>query len=82
MKGIGYCIICDKPIAENGRPNGEYTEVEVMWSNKSRMKIAVCKDDAQNNSWATDAGKKLITDWHHTYWGMNGANVDKAVVIV
>lgn len=82
MGAPGFCILCDKPLTENGRLNGEYTEVEVEWSNKSRMKIAICKDDAMSHAWATAEGKKKITDWHWTYWLAHGAVVDKEIVIV
>lgn len=82
MKGVGYCIIDDKPLLKDGRLTDEYTEVEVKWSNQSKMKIALCKDCATGHKWDTPEGKKQITDWHHLYWEMHGGKVDKEVVIV
>lgn len=78
MKGPGFCILCDKPLFENN----EYTEVEVEWSNKSRMKVAICKEDAGTHAWNKPEGKQKIQEWHWTYWEKQGATVDKGVILV
>lgn len=75
-------MICDKPLITDGKLNGEYTEVEVQWSNGSKMRIAVCKKCATDGTWATDSGKDTITDWHHVYWERSGVAVDREIVIV
>lgn len=78
----GFCMFCDQSLIDGGRLNGHYSEVEVQWSNGSKMKIGICKDDAEKHAWTTEEGKKIITDWHHTYWKNQGATMDEKIVIV
>lgn len=83
MIGIpGSCTVCDKPIVENGRMSPDFSEVEVLWSNGSKMKVGVCKSCATDHTWATSEGKKAITDWHFTHWDMAHVTYDKEVILV
>lgn len=83
MIGVpGGCVVCDNPITDNGRPMPNHTQVTVRWSNGSDMVVGVCVTCASTHAWSTDAGKKMITNWHHTYWDRVGAKYDKAVIIV
>lgn len=86
---FGYCIVCDKEIASKcphcnsgKQPNGHYTEIEVQWSNGSRMRLAMCKDCAGSHAWATEQAKKDITQAHWDAWDKMGGTYDKAVVVV
>lgn len=83
---FGFCSICEKETApvQNGvrRKSEQYTEVEVEWSNKSRMKIGVCVDCAVGNKHGTAYAKSGLTEAHQKYWDDMGHSYDKAVVIV
>lgn len=81
---MGVCLVCDKPIrdmASGGRPNENYTQVQVTWTNGSKMDVAVCKDCAKDGTWATLEGKKRITDWHWAYWDKQNGKYAKAVTV-
>lgn len=83
MIGVpGGCVVCDKPIVEGGRPTADHTQVEVNWSNGSKMTVGVCRPCATSHAWTTEDGKKKITDWHWAYWDKVGATYDKAVTVV
>ncbi len=85
---FGYCIVCDKEIAPGcahcgvRKAGSQYTEVEVNWSNGSKMKLAVCVPCATSNIHADDVVKDGITKAHHAYWDKHKMPHDKAVVIV
>lgn len=84
---LGVCLVCGKKIrdqcsgCEATKPNAHYTEVEVAWTNGSKMKVAVCLDCAKNATWATPEGKKAITEWHWAFWDKQGGKYDKEIVI-
>ena len=83
---FGFCTICGKETAplQNGRrvPSSQFTEVEVEWSNKSKMKIGVCTDCATENKHATAHGKSAITQAHQEYWDAHQGVYDKGVIVV
>lgn len=83
----GYCLNCEKEIVPscagcNGRqkPNEHYTEIELSWSNGSRMKTAVCIDCAHGPIWAAD--KQELTQAVWDAWDKSSQTYDKEVVIV
>ena len=83
MIGVpGGCVVCDKPIVEGGRPTADHSQAEVTWSNGSKMTVGLCGACATAHVWATEEGKKKITEWHWTYWDAHRANYDKEIVIV
>jgi hypothetical protein len=83
MIGVpGGCVICDKAIFSSGRPNENFTQVEVTWSNKSVMPIGVCMDCAGTHKQATDEGKRAIEKWHWTFWDAQRARYDKEITLV
>ena len=84
----GFCMVCDKEIAdkcgscsEGKVKNGHYTEVEVQWSNASRMKIALCKDCATSHAWTTSEAKKGLTQAHWDAWDKTGHTYSKEIVM-
>ena len=85
---FGYCIICDKETAKqcsscnNRAANEHYTEVEVEWSNGSKMRIGVCKDCATSHKWATPEAKKGITEAHWKIWDDRHETYSKEIVVV
>ena len=84
----GFCSVCEKEIAKrcndcgSRKPGNEYTEVEVEWSNGSKMKIAVCVTCATTHVWTTPEAKAGLTKAHQDYWDKAKGTYDKAVVIV
>lgn len=83
MIGVpGGCTVCDKPIVDGGRPTQDHTQVEVTWSNGSKMTVGVCRDCATSHKWASDEGKKAIQTWHWTFWDAHRANYDKGITLV
>lgn len=83
MIGVpGGCVVCDKPIVENGRPTPDHSQVEVEWSNGSKMTVGVCRECATNHRWATEEGKKAIQTWHWTFWDGHQAKYDKGITLV
>lgn len=72
------CMFCGK---DHTQP-GVHSQVEVMWSNGSRMPIGLCKDCATSHVWTTPEGKTTIRDWHFKYWDENGGRYDKGITIV
>lgn len=78
----GYCCVCDKSLVQDGRITGDYTQVEMKWSNGSVMPIAVCKDCAKDHKFDTAHAKAQITQSHQEYWDKTGGRYDKAVIIV
>lgn len=85
---FGYCTVCEKEIARtcsdcsNKAKTNDYTEVQVEWSNGSKMKIAVCVDCATSHKWATPEAKAGITKAHWDAWDRLGGAYDKQIVIV
>jgi len=81
---FGYCTVCEKVIAsgEPKRPTQDYTEVQMEWSNGSKMKIAVCVDCAKTHRWATPEAKDGITKAHWDAWDKQNALYDRAVTLV
>lgn len=61
---------------------GMHSQVVVEWSNKSKMHIGLCKDCASSHVWATDSGKKTVTQWHHQFWSERGGLFDPEIKIV
>lgn len=85
---FGFCMLCEKEIAppcghcNTRKPGSQYTEVEVAWSNGSKMKVAVCVDCAVKNAHASPEAKEGITKAHWNHWDAQGGDYDEAVVIV
>lgn len=85
---FGYCMVCDKEIAKtcttcgNRGKTSEYTEVEIQWSNGSKMQIAVCVSCATSHAWTTPQAKVAITQAHWDAWDKTGGKYDKEVVVV
>lgn len=83
---VGFCLICDKEIASKCSAcgakswNSEHTEIQVPWSNGSKMQIAVCVDCSKKIF--TPDEKVGMTQAHFDAWDKLGATYDKAVVIV
>lgn len=84
---FGHCLICDKETAttcgacSHKRPNADYTQVEVQWSNGSKMPIGVCTTCAASGAWSTPEAKQAITQAHWDIWEKTGGHYDKEVVI-
>lgn len=83
---FGYCLSCEKEIAKpcqtcgTRKAGGEYNEIQVQWSNGSKMQIAVCLDCAKKTF--TEEEKKQMTEAHFKAWDSLGGKYDKGVVIV
>lgn len=77
----GLCCVCEKSIADGGRPTDQYTQVTVKWSNGSKMDIGVCKGCASSHAWNTPEAKVGITKAHQDYWTKMGGTFDHEVVI-
>lgn len=83
---FGFCAICNKEIAKAcaacgvRKVGGDYTEVQVQWSNGSKMNIAVCLDCSKKP--IGDAEKKTVTEAHFAAWERRGGIFDKGVVLV
>ena len=81
----GYCMICNaKTHTQCGtcgtkKFNDQHTEVEVKWSNGSKMRVGVCVDCAKNNLHDLSENKKKIGDAHHDHWQ---GKSDRSVTIV
>lgn len=81
-------MVCDKEIAKacgscsTRKPTRDYTEVQVQWSNGSRMNIAVCIDCATSHVWATPEAKAGIALAHQTHWDKHKLIYDPAVTLV
>ncbi len=83
---FGYCLVCEKEIAKAcpscgaKKAGSDYTEREVEWSNKSKMKIAVCLECAKRSF--TPEEKKAMTMAHFDAWDKRGGKYNPEVVIV
>lgn len=84
----GFCIICNHKIhTECGtcgvkKFNDQYTEVEMTWSNGSKMKVGVCVHCASKSNHNLPQHKEAITRAHHDHWEESGATPDRTVILV
>lgn len=84
---FGYCLVCEREIARRcgecgtRKPSDDYTEVQLTWSNGSRMNTAVCVDCAVSGR-AHQADKKQMTEAIWRAWDRQGAVYDKGAVLV
>lgn len=82
-----YCMLCDaKTHVECGacgykKPNDQYTQVEVQWTNGSKMQIGICVGCAIKNVHAAPENKTLITKLHQDEWDRLGHKYDREIVI-
>jgi hypothetical protein len=85
---LPFCAVCDKEIAtscpscNHKKANGEYTEVQMEWSNGSKMTVAVCVSCAASHAWATPEAKEGITKAHWAAWDKAGGKYSREVVLV
>lgn len=83
---FGYCITCDKEIAnkcgscDSKKPNNQYTEVAVKWSNGANMQMACCSDCSRDYFWK--ANKEEMTKAVWQAWDKSGGSYSRDVVIV
>lgn len=84
----GYCMICHGVTHTSCGSCGvkkftdQHTEVEMRWSNGSKMKVGVCVHCAMKNAHLEAVNKKKITDAHHNHWSEIRATFDPEVTIV
>lgn len=82
-----YCMLCNaKTHVECGscgykKPNDQYTQVGVEWTNGAKMMIGVCVTCAVKNAHHDPKNKELITKLHFEHWDKEGTKYDKEVVI-
>lgn len=82
----GLCLICEKEIVKTCTSCGvkswssEHTEIQVDWSNKSKMRVAVCLECSKKKFSPED--KKEMTEAHFAVWDKLGSKYDKEIVIV
>lgn len=82
----GFCIVCDAEIApkcgdcSTRKPGGNYTEVELKWSNGARMTTAVCIPCSKDQIWKADKTELTKAVW--AAWDRQGHQYDKNIVIV
>lgn len=83
----GYCLICDKEIAkkcetcETRKPTDDYTEVQLQWSNGSKMNTAVCVECAtQGRVHSADRMEMTKAVWKA--WERQGGSYDPTVTLV
>lgn len=82
-----YCMLCgNKTHIECGhcghvRVNDQYTQVEVQWTNGSKMMIGLCVDCANKNAHQDPQIKAKITELHQAEWDRAGHRFDREVVI-
>lgn len=82
---FGYCLICDKEIAtkcshcSSKTKNGAYTEVQLKWSNGSKMQMAVCTDCAPAKVWKADKTEMTKAVWDS--WDKMGHTYSKDIVL-
>lgn len=83
---FGYCIVCDKEIASKcsgcsrRAPNGSYTEVQMNWSNGTKMQMAVCVECSPERIWKADKDAMTKAVWEA--WDKTGQKYDKEIVLV
>lgn len=80
----GLCLICEKEIAtpcshcQKSWTNTEhYTEVQLSWTNGSKMATAVCVDCSKGPVWTANRDEMTQAIWNE--WDRLGATYDKAV---
>ncbi len=83
----GVCLNCEKEIVTKcGACNSpqaktnDYTEVELNWSNGSRMKTAVCRECALGPIWKADKAELTKAIW--SKWDAGFNTYDKGITIV
>lgn len=82
----GYCLVCDKSLADDcsgcgkKKTNAFYTEIQMPWSNGSKMNVAVCTECAQGRAWKADKMEMTKAIWDA--WDKQGARYDKGVTLV
>ncbi len=82
----GFCIVCDKEIAKRcsgcdaRKPTEDYTEVQLQWSNGSKMQMACCVECSRDAIWKAD--KAALTRAVQEAWDAEHGSYDPAVVIV
>lgn len=84
--GQGICVNCEAEIA---RPCTDcrqaykllenYTTVELIWSNGSRMTFPVCIKCSQGPIWSCD--KKVLTELIWKKWQEQGGQFDRSIVL-
>lgn len=88
MIKLYHCVVCDTKVhTECGscgtkKPTDQFTEIESLWSNGSKMKIGLCVPCSLKNVHATPEGKEAITQAHFKHWDEMGFVYDKEIVIV
>lgn len=88
MIEAGYCMLCHGETHTKcgtcgvKKFNDQHTEVEVEWSNGSRMRIGICVHCATKNAHQHAAAKDKITKAHHDHWTATGGIFDPGVTIV
>lgn len=82
----GLCLVCGKEIAKpcpscgSGWQNVDSTNVELTWSNGSKMSIPVCTECSKEAVWKAD--KKELTQAIWDAWDKLGGTYSKEVVLV
>lgn len=82
----GLCLVCEKEIAkpcgECGvkKPTNDYTEVELTWSNGSKMATAVCTECAPERVWKADKDEMTKAVW--AAWDKLKHPYSKEIVLV
>lgn len=82
----GYCIACDKeiesrcPTCNHMQKNEHYTEVQVPWSNGSKMQMQCCIPCSKENVWKVN--KQDMTEAVWAAWDKEGGKFDRSIVIV
>lgn len=82
----GYCLVCEKEIAKScgtcstRKPTNDYTEIQLLWSNGSKMATAVCIDCAKGPVWKADKPGMTKAIWDA--WDKMNHTYDKEIVIV
>lgn len=82
----GRCLVCEKEIAKkcsgcDAMTNTQdYTEIELNWSNGSRMRMAVCINCSKDKIWKADKTEMTHAIWDA--WDKENGKYDKEVVLV
>lgn len=83
---FGVCIVCEKEIAtkcptcSKRSPSEDYTEVQLNWSNGSKMQTAACLDCSKEKVWKADKTELTHAIWDA--WDRSNQSYDREVVIV
>lgn len=88
MIEAGYCMICGAKThticsaCGSKKFNDQHTEVEMKWSNGSKMMVGVCVTCAVKNAHHDPAHKEKVAKAHHDHWMEQGGKVDRGVTLV